>query len=113
MKINSEAILQKLIDDGYLHRKQGRVYISSGEYWAVEEDVSITNDPELFLVIQRALFDECANRELTFKVVKNKLLVDKYEDDGDLGTKIIRLHEGDTSRESFALAYQKLVGIEL
>ena len=111
MKINSEAILQKLIDDGYLHRKQDRVYISSGEYWAVEEDASIIYDPALFLVIHRALFDECSKRDVTFKVVKNKLLVDKYEDDGDLGTKIIRLHEGDTSRESFILAYQKVVGI--
>ena len=121
--MNSEAILQKLIESGYINdiNKELGLFLFfdeiGDESMFVEDFYSQINknSPEgnaIALVIQRALFDECANRELTFKVVKNKLLVDKYEDDGDLGTKIIRLHEGDISHESFALAYQKVVGIE-
>ena len=109
MKINSEAILQKLIDDGYLHRKQGRVYISSGEYWAVEEDVSIIYDPELFLVIHRALFHECVKRGCEIKIK----FFDSARPEGTLLVETVDslIFSGDTSRESFILAYQKVVGI--
>ena len=111
MTINNEAILLSMIENAYLKRKNDRIYIDSGEYWVLDDYVSVIGDAELFLVLQRALFDECRKRGYVITITANFMLIDKvnfmYPENN------AEIYEGDTSRESFALAYQKLVGIEL
>ena len=115
--MNSEAILQKLIESGYINEIIGLFLFFDeigDESMFVEDFYSQINknSPEgnaIALVIQRALFDECKNTELEFFVWGGLLSI--YKPVGFFGKQTI--HEGDTSRESFALAYQKLVGIEL
>ena len=104
--MNNEAILQRLIENAYLKRKNDRIYIDSGEYWVLDDDVSIIGDAELFLILQRALFEECHKRDIVITIKNNRLIICIAD---FLGSELIDL---DTSRESFALAYQKLVGIE-
>ena len=112
--MNSEAILQKLIESGYINEiyKELGLFLFfdelGDEIMFVEDFYSHINKNsyegnEIVLVIQRALFEECAKRDIRVEIVKNKL---------DLRQGYALIFRADTSRESFALAYQKVVGIE-
>ena len=114
MTINNEAILLSMIENAYLKRKNDRIYIDSGEYWVLDDDVSIIGDAELFLILQRALFEECHKRDIVITIKNSKLIIKMNFMDSQfaimdfMDSQLIIL---DTSRESFALAYQKVVGI--
>ena len=100
--MNSEAILQKLIELGYTCIYQDHLYKDvHGSFCLVKNFLPLSYSHD-FELIQRALFDECAKRDIRVEIVKNKL---------DLRQGYALIFRADTSRESFALAYQKVVGI--
>ena len=119
MKINSEAILNRLIHDGYIkiiNREDREFWFDEYEddsmfiedFWS-EINKSSCEGNAIALVIQRALFHECVKRGCEIKIKffasarpEGTLLVESVDS---------LIFSGDTSRESFILAYQKVVGI--
>ena len=112
MKINSEAILDSLIESGhiYLGKIDSDVVYDAKTacILCIRHQLDFIDHSGSFLVLQRALFEECKNTELEFFLWGGLLSI--YMPVGFFGKDTI--HEGDTSRESFILAYQKVVGIE-
>ena len=104
--MNSEAILDSLIESGhiYLGKIDSDVVYDAKTacILCIRHQLDFIDHPGSFLVIQRALFNECAKRDIRVEIVKNKL---------DLRQGYALIFRADTSRESFALAYQKVVEI--
>lgn len=94
--MNNEAILNKLIELGYLpqHHTEWQFRINSADD---------------YLALQRALFDVCAKKELT--------LCTLWHGGFEIGKSTHYFHDRkiaempDTSRESFVAAFCKVVGI--
>ena len=104
MTINNEAILLSLIENGDAEVDE------TGRYLDVEGNQYLQPafDPcqygSDFELVMRALFEECDKRDIDIRVKNNKLIIAM----NFMSSQLVIL---DTSRESFALAYQKVVGI--
>ena len=114
MTINNEAILTSLIENEHVEVDEiGRYLDVEGNQYLQPafDPVEYVSDFEL---VMRALFDECDKRDIDIRVKNNKLIIKMNFMDSQfaimdfMDSQLIIL---DTSRESFALAYQKVVGI--
>ena len=103
--MNSEAILQKLIELGYTCIYQDHLYKDvHGSFCLVKNFLPLSYSHD-FELIQRALFDECGKREFPLMIDNNVLKIIEKEH-------FNTIYEGDTSRQSFLQAFKKVVGIE-
>ena len=88
--MNNEAILNKLIELGYVKEHP-------------QSSPFNTRRDSDYLIVQRALFDECAKRDYFIQINSRNLYIRRL-----IGEEI---HQGDTSRESFVKAFCKVVGV--
>ena len=97
--MNNEAILNKLIELGYL-----------------DNDITlfdaVTSNTDYF-ILQRALFDECGKRGYIIKIIENKVEVYwcTFNFEGEEENISDNIYEDYTSRESFVKAFCKVVGV--
>lgn len=108
--MNNEAILNKLIELGYVEIEKFdnlTAYKDADKSsWMLDEFDAIESATD-FLLVQRALFDECAKRDLTLIIDDTGLYI--YEN--FLGQMQDLIFEAiDTSRESFRAAFCKVTG---
>ena len=95
MQMNNEAILNKLIELGYFpqHHTEWEFHINSADD---------------YLVLQRALFDECGKRGIQIKIEDSAMEL-WWRNSSLSYTKLTS--QPDTSRESFVKAFCKVVGV--
>jgi len=100
----NEAILNKLIELGYLLQCEAKYYFkhSGGERIHKGHFNPLEYDSD-YLVLQRALFVECATHDYVITISANFMIIDHLCGD--------EIYQGDTSRESFVAAFEKVVGI--